>query len=544
MSPRRSGTIATVASAARLLVVVLLAFASLPARADSHAVIDQAVLEPSTLGGQRLRVYVSALSLEGQLLEVGEAGTPRLFVNGHRLDLAYALGTYGELPNADTAIVVMIQSSFDFTDVLPVIVEALDSELLQVAGDHAQVAIVPYGETIPKVKLTSLGEARSKARGMIGDGSTGEPVLLDTLERVLSLLDKATTKPPGRPLRKMVLIVGDGRDVDADRSRVTRIGKRAGRAGIRIHSMAYSPQDIRRPLLLLGELSRQSLGTFRWIRGDKADSWTPAFRQLASELREQSVITVFLPDGEDVSGKKLEVKLVGRTELTALNSLRIPDVGCDGKTCEAGAYCAADRCVMPQASAGRGVLGWVLLIGGIVVGVLVVLGVIGFIIAKRQHLAAQIGVPGTPGAPGIPGMPGQVAPGQVVPGQVAPGQVPRGRAPGSTLIAQAPGQAFASQPPAGGARLYVMSGPLAGREFPLKHGFFIGKQSSCDLVIDDGYTSSHHAQFVMDGQGGYRLFDYNSTNGTFVDGQRVQDIVLAPGATIRIGQVEIRYLVG
>ena len=46
----------------------------------------------------------------------------------------------------------------------------------------------------------------------------------------------------------------------------------------------------------------------------------------------------------------------------------------------------------------------------------------------------------------------------------------------------------------------------------------------------------------MDGSGSCRLFDYGSTNGTFVNGQRVQDIVLEHGATIKIGSTELRFL--
>jgi len=486
---------------------------AVPARADNHAVIDQVTLEPSSLGGQRLRIYLTALSLQGQVLEVGEAGTPRVSVDGRRLDLPYALGTYGEM-KADTAIVVLVQAGFDFTDVLPVIGDALDNEVLANAGDRTQVAILTYGETLGAGKLGSLRAARSRATKLLGDGSIGEPVLLDQLERAIHLLQKAVTKPEGRPLRKMVVIVGDGRDVSADRDRVTRIGKRAGRAGIRIHSMAYSPKDIRRPLLLLGELSKQSLGTFRWIRGAKADSWGPAFHQLAAELFSQTTITMFLPAEEDLSGRKLKVQLVGRAELTAVNEVRIPDVSCNGQTCEAGMYCAADRCVAPRTAARRGVLGWILLIGGIALGVIVVLGVIGFILTKRQELAANVGVPTAP----------------PIQGQVA--QVPNVAVPSRPPV---------SQPPSNGPRLYVVNGPFAGREFPLKHGFFVGKTAGCDLLIDDGYTSGHHAQFVMQGAG-YRLFDYGSTNGTFVNGQRVQDATLEHGASIRIGSTELKYL--
>jgi len=88
----------------------------------------------------------------------------------------------------------------------------------------------------------------------------------------------------------------------------------------------------------------------------------------------------------------------------------------------------------------------------------------------------------------------------------------------------------------------VISGPYAGRELPLKHGFFIGKAPGCDLLLDDGFTSGHHAQFVMDGSGKVTLFDYGSTNGTFVNGQKITTVVLEHNSTIKIGSTELRFL--
>src|SRR5262249_17001731 len=106
-----------------------------------------------------------------------------------------------------------------------------------------------------------------------------DPALLDTLDRALGLLKKAKAKTEGRPLRKMIVVIGDGRDRSSDRERVTRLGKRALKDNVRIHTFAFSPADRRGPMLALGELSKQSLGTFRWVRGNGAESWVPAMQQ-------------------------------------------------------------------------------------------------------------------------------------------------------------------------------------------------------------------------------------------------------------------------
>jgi pSer/pThr/pTyr-binding forkhead associated (FHA) protein len=61
-------------------------------------------------------------------------------------------------------------------------------------------------------------------------------------------------------------------------------------------------------------------------------------------------------------------------------------------------------------------------------------------------------------------------------------------------------------------------------------------------MIDDGYTSSQHAQIGMDQAGGCQLYDRNSTNGTFANGVRITEVVLDHGMTIRIGSTELRFL--
>ena len=90
--------------------------------------------------------------------------------------------------------------------------------------------------------------------------------------------------------------------------------------------------------------------------------------------------------------------------------------------------------------------------------------------------------------------------------------------------------------------LLVMNGPRAGQRLVLRDGFLIGKQPGCDLQIEDGYTSTQHAQIQMDVQGRCVLHDRGSTNGTFVNNVPVQQHPLEHGATIRIGSTELRFL--
>jgi hypothetical protein len=494
------------------VVVALAALASV-ARAEIRAVVDRADLEPSTITGARLRVYLSTFETGGKrvALDDSKAITIKLFVGASELKQAYALGTFAA-SGGDVAIVIAIQGTIDFVPAFSKITGSLDSELLaQPAMDRAQVAVVTFGDKSTDAKLVVAKAARAQVTGLTPESSSDDPGLLDTVERAINVLKKAGAASP-RPLRKIVVVIADGRDRAADRERVTRLGQKAAAAGVRIDTIAFSANDQRRSMLVLGELSKRSLGVFRWVRNNDDGSWTATTQQLLDEIANQAVLTYFVGPDADVLGKKLHVVTTGRFETTT-NDVKIPaEPTCGGQTCEAGAYCVADACTIAQPPHVRGILGWILLIGGIAVGAIVVLGVIGFVLTKMKQRPKRPVV-----AMPMAGMP--------VP-------QPQGRAGGA---APAP---FAATV----ASLYVASGSRAGAQLPLRHGFTIGKLPQCDLALDDGNASAQHAMLALDAQGAYHIYDLGSTNGTFVDGAQIRDHTLAHGQTIKIGSTELRFL--
>lgn len=520
-------TLASCHRAAWVLAAALFVVAR-PVRADDdettkpsyRVVIDRVVHEPAAFGGTRLMMELSALTLQGQRLDLTDPRSIKTYVGSSELKAPYSLGTF-DATGADLAVVVVVQATLEYADLLPIIAETLEQGLLAKLDERTtQVAILSYGEATGTGKLGTIKSARSKVMQLGNDGTQGDPALLDTLERALMLLKKAKTEPEGKSLRKLVLVISDGRDRSGDRDRVTRLGKRAAKEGVRIHAFAHSPSDQRRPLLLLGELSRRSLGTFRWLQLGKADSWTAKLAQLHEEIAKQYVLTYYLERDDDPAGKRLKVVTVGRTEATTFDlqpELKVPEPACNGEPC--AGYCVSDRCVIPLEASGRGVLGWLLLLGGIGVGAILVLGVIGYVITHRQQRIVP---------------PGPLPPG-VVPGAVPPAYRP----PASAAPAAAPPVAAA---PAIAPHLMFLAGPRAGERIPLRHGFMIGKAPGCDLLIEDGYTSSHHAQIGMDHFGNCRLFDRGSTNGTFVNGVRVTEYALEHGVSLRIGSTELRFL--
>lgn len=62
----------------------------------------------------------------------------------------------------------------------------------------------------------------------------------------------------------------------------------------------------------------------------------------------------------------------------------------------------------------------------------------------------------------------------------------------------------------------------------------IGREPGCDVRIDSGYVSKHHAA-VRIGSQGYTLADLGSSNGTYVNGHRVTLAVLKDGDRVEIG---------
>lgn len=86
-------------------------------------------------------------------------------------------------------------------------------------------------------------------------------------------------------------------------------------------------------------------------------------------------------------------------------------------------------------------------------------------------------------------------------------------------------------------RLVMRSGPSVGKVYPLdKAELFVGRDLNNDIVINDPEISRRHSRFYGQGNG-YVLEDLGSTNGTFVNGQRLLGPhILRPGDTVTFGE--------
>lgn len=88
--------------------------------------------------------------------------------------------------------------------------------------------------------------------------------------------------------------------------------------------------------------------------------------------------------------------------------------------------------------------------------------------------------------------------------------------------------------------LVVTEGALAGTRITLSdQPVLLGRAPNATLVIDDDYASNQHARLVPHGTDWF-LEDLGSTNGTFLDRQRVTTSVKVPAGTpVRIGTTTI-----
>jgi pSer/pThr/pTyr-binding forkhead associated (FHA) protein len=90
--------------------------------------------------------------------------------------------------------------------------------------------------------------------------------------------------------------------------------------------------------------------------------------------------------------------------------------------------------------------------------------------------------------------------------------------------------------------LFVTGGGLKGQRHPVRTPVVnIGRADYNDLVLADPSVSTVHAK-LQRREGVFVLVDLDSTNGCFVDGERVQgEAPIGPGATLRIGDVPLLF---
>jgi pSer/pThr/pTyr-binding forkhead associated (FHA) protein len=104
-------------------------------------------------------------------------------------------------------------------------------------------------------------------------------------------------------------------------------------------------------------------------------------------------------------------------------------------------------------------------------------------------------------------------------------------------------QASAAQAEGAPWTLRFISGKYQGGEFPLRPNreIVIGRSSDLDMVLVEDMVSRKHAKIVTDGRG-VSIQDLGSTNGTFVNGEKIRNMQLKDGDRILVGTSIIKLV--
>jgi predicted component of type VI protein secretion system len=95
------------------------------------------------------------------------------------------------------------------------------------------------------------------------------------------------------------------------------------------------------------------------------------------------------------------------------------------------------------------------------------------------------------------------------------------------------------------AKLVILNQGLSGHSYDLKVGkTTIGRVEDNSFEISDPSVSSHHCEIHWRGGDAKEVFfrDLGSTNGSFVDDEKVDETVLKLGQRLRLGYVELSFL--
>src|ERR1043165_6317192 len=94
------------------------------------------------------------------------------------------------------------------------------------------------------------------------------------------------------------------------------------------------------------------------------------------------------------------------------------------------------------------------------------------------------------------------------------------------------------------ARLVLLSEGFAGRTYELKvDKTTVGRVSDNAFEIPEASVSSHHAEILLRGND-VVVKDLGSTNGTFINGEKMEEAPLKPGQILRFGMIEMRLETG
>ncbi len=101
---------------------------------------------------------------------------------------------------------------------------------------------------------------------------------------------------------------------------------------------------------------------------------------------------------------------------------------------------------------------------------------------------------------------------------------------------------YPSEAPEKEGHLWARSGKNVGRRYPIGGDeVFMGRSNNCEIEVEDDRASLQHAKLIQQ-DGRLHIVDLGSTNGTYVNDQRIDEAELRDGDLIQIGETVYEYL--
>lgn len=131
---------------------------------------------------------------------------------------------------------------------------------------------------------------------------------------------------------------------------------------------------------------------------------------------------------------------------------------------------------------------------------------------------------------------------EAAPAPEAPSQTQKLQKVNATSSGEIPDAHLLELPEGKRLSLAVLQGPDSGAIFSITKSVFTIGRADADAVLNDTEVSRRHAQVEVKGSL-YTLRDLKSTNGTYLNEQRVTSVDLEPNSEFRVGGTTLLFIV-
>ncbi|MCX7835602.1 MAG: VWA domain-containing protein [bacterium] len=417
-------------------------------------------------------------------------------------------------------------------------------EYLDNLRSQDRVAILSFHSKVELVSDFSMNRQylKKKIDGIVAGGTNTE--LYYALDEALDHLNQT----PNIPERKLVIVISDGRDEGTGAYNLEQCVQKANRFNVPIYSVGFTKID-EKYLRNLEAISERTKG--RYYRAKESSVIREGFNKSLEVLKSQYGLRIFPPKEVRDGRPRMYSIVVLKPNFQGQTTFQ--------HTLPAGTEFGEDK---EQPSTSVPLYVW--LIGA---GVVILLGVaVVFILqsqrkarereaerirkeeeAKRQaeeaqrreeELRRQLSEKENASPPSVSSYPPQTPLASAQGSPATKAETPFQPAPpasSKTMVGSSIGTNYTS------GQLLVTAGVQKGQIFTITRAeTTLGRGVHNTIVLQDQTVSTNHA-IIRFANGQFQYTDNQSTNGTYINGQRVQFAILRDGDLLRLGQTELQF---